>query len=66
MTPKKEAERLIDRFYPMFQSSARHKLIKDCALVAVDEIIKSIGFSPNDAYWREVEDEIKKYNLDND
>ena len=33
---------------------------KQCALIAVDEILSAIGFSVMDEYWIEVKQEIEK------
>ena len=40
MTPKEKAEELVDKFYPMFTNSVRDTLAKQCALIAVDEILE--------------------------
>lgn len=56
MTPKEKAEELILKFirlqepnYNWFHS----KLAKQCALIAVDEIILSAPFEPADTDWDE-------------
>lgn len=66
MTPKEKAEELVDKFYPMFTNSVRDTLAKQCALIAVDEILKSNPIQPlsfmlesealdaGREYWKEV------------
>lgn len=39
MTPKEKANELVDKYYPMFDNSARLSIAKSCALIAVDEIL---------------------------
>lgn len=46
MTPKEKAEELIRRFYSIGAIEC-----KQCALIAVDEIIKSEPRSPSDVDW---------------
>ena len=59
MTPKEKAEELVDKFYPMFTNSVRDTLSKQCALIAVDEIL-NIGCIEV-PYWLEVKQEIESY-----
>lgn len=64
LTPKEKAEELVDKYYPMFDSSARLSIAKSCALIAVDEIIEAIDWhyyeTPNNEieYWEQVKHEI--------
>jgi hypothetical protein len=59
MTPKEKAEELFDKFnnpdrtnYPYYSHNAQQ-----CALIAVDEIIKSNPLEPNDTSdWLQPED----------
>jgi hypothetical protein len=69
MTPKEKAKELFDKFmkpvdglhkYPMCFDTA-----KQCALIAVDEIIKAVPIAPLQLehplyYWQEVKQEIEK------
>lgn len=79
MTPKEKAEELyvkyirtckISEYYPLYMSD--HEISKQCALIAVDEIIKSepsqksmimggvqLRYLAID-YWQEVKQEIEK------
>jgi hypothetical protein len=58
MTPKEKAEKLYNRMLP--KSGVVFKLqAKQCALVAVDEIIKALG-TVDKMYWEEVKQEIEK------
>jgi hypothetical protein len=60
MTPKEKAEELYNKMYDfsIFDESA-----KQCALIAVDEILKicvdSLGLTDLD-YWQDVKEEIEK------
>jgi hypothetical protein len=79
MTPKEKAEELVKVYYKLLPISASFEyslnICKQCALIAVDEILKS---NPNDPYpggyyeteqdrinsciyyWQEVKQEIEK------
>lgn len=50
---KKKAEELVDKFY---------ESAKNCALIAVDEILNNDGFTENDIYLTEFWQEVKKTN----
>ena len=63
MTPKEKAEELLNKFSMPIDG---HKNIyyKQCALIAIDEIMKVVSFY-NDTqaeyyYWEEVQEEIEK------
>jgi hypothetical protein len=79
MTPKEKADELFDKYYSVKWHNGKKvcsmskQAAKDCALIAVDEIIKSSpARSPiNDSsdfmphfkavkYWQEVKEEIEK------
>lgn len=71
MTPKEKAEELFQLYLPYVQSSNYIEEIKDkckqCALIAVDEIIKSNPYEVSKTdmdstidYWKEVKQEIEK------
>ena len=68
MTAKEKAKELVDTFKPNAYIGAcedNDELMelyhsKQCALKAVDEIIKAIGFSTTDEYWQEVKQELEK------
>lgn len=62
MTPKEKAKELFDKMnaivignYPMIFSSS-----KQCALIAVEEIMKEALNRSNFYYWAEVKQEIQK------
>ena len=67
MTPKEKAKELVDKF---IQTNGNAFFAKECALVAVDEIIRLDIFDCNDdwsnqegdtkEYWKEVKQEIEK------
>jgi hypothetical protein len=59
MTPKEKAQELVDRMFDtIFPSYNANELAKQCALIAVDEIL-SIG-CVEVPYWYEVKQEIEK------
>ena len=73
MTPQEKAAELFKRFY-CFPNNSKHKIgyiqfntAKQCALIAVDEIIKTLvelsngefTFIHNVQYWQEVKREIE-------
>ena len=62
MTPKEKAEELYLKYYPWFNDYANPKpAAKQCALIAVDEIIKSkphewdgCDYYTMEDYWKQV------------
>jgi hypothetical protein len=67
MTPKEKAEELYCKYDSLFKAPfKKHQQIKECALIAVDEIINSIVIFDLTAaenqftYWEEVKQEIEK------
>jgi len=65
MTPQEKAVELVNKFYCkkdgiglMFNLNWSNA--KQCALIAVDEILSVIDFSVNDEYWQKVKQEIEK------
>jgi hypothetical protein len=62
MTPKEKAKELFDKMYmvddPMGNYPMCFDTAKQCALIAVDEIIDTPNPMPN--YWQEVKQEIEK------
>lgn len=60
MTPKEKAKELVDKFKELYDYGS---LSKECALIAVDELIElshsSILISTI-KYWKEVKQEIEK------
>jgi hypothetical protein len=69
MTPKEKAKELVSKFLDcevesteMFNAWIDYQLAKQCALIAVVEIIKSInpfGMFLGKDYWEEVKQEIE-------
>lgn len=64
MTAKEKAIELIDKFYSISSFFSDLEDAKQCALIAVDEILKVVSFY-NDTqaeitYWEEVKQEIEK------
>jgi hypothetical protein len=57
MTPKEKADELIRKYYSIGAIE-----VKQCALVAVDEIIKALNsdINPLVNYWYEVKQRIEK------
>lgn len=69
MTPKEKAEELVDKFrsniISFLSDNMKDQNAKQCALIAVDELIKAtenVWFLDGD-YWEEVKQEIK--NIEN-
>ncbi len=70
MTPKEKAQELLDKMYSVRSSSASDITMyfaKQCALIAVDELIKLdydsleyYGELSSTDYWEEVRKEIEK------
>ena len=74
MTPREKAEELYQKYYKSVErlsegyASRYDKTAKQCALIAVDEIIKSHRLClvdkklthPMENYWQEVKTEIEK------
>ena len=64
MTPKEKAIELANKFY--INVMLPQTIAKQCALIAVDEIIKEVDWhdfeTPNKVlnYWQEVKQEIEK------
>ena len=64
MTPKEKAEELVLKFKQLPQEGTvawylSFELSKQCALIAVDEIIKSNAMLPPNLNWLEVKKEIE-------
>lgn len=62
MTPKDKAEELVDEYYQLLGEyifNGHFDIAKECALVAVDELIKQVNHS-DVGYWKEVKNEIEK------
>ena len=59
MTPKQKAAYLIVKY---MSKVVNMQVAKECALVAVDEILNSniIYWTDDDNYWKEVKQEIEK------
>jgi hypothetical protein len=64
MTPKEKSKELFNKYYQKCaDSSYPEYMAKDCALIAVDEILKEVNqnfTSDRYAYWQEVKEEIEK------
>ena len=67
MTPKEKAKELVDKMYMLDDPNGNYPMCfdiaKECALVAVDEIIKSKPYwntQEEFEYWYEVKHEIEK------
>lgn len=76
MTPKEKAKELVRKYYHLFsvelENTIDYREAKNCALIAVDEIIKSnpcyedsdrggnFQWNDNTYYWQEVKQEIDK------
>lgn len=67
MTPKEKAEELVDKYLVLVNGAITFEDVKQCALIAVDEIIEAnpISFDEDEnciakQWWKEVKTEIEK------
>jgi hypothetical protein len=67
MTPKEKAKKLVYKFDDTMEFSTPQRFAKQCALIAVDEIFKTVSMcipyrneSTYSNYWQEVKKEIEK------
>lgn len=62
MTPRKKAEELFEEYEKLLIGVAYKYEIKQCALIAVDEVLKVIYYESKSEhiYWQEVSNEIQK------
>jgi hypothetical protein len=66
MTPKEKAIELSDKFYFISSFFSDSEDAKQCALIAVDEVLDAIviineyDFEPLNEYWQEVKQEVEK------
>ena len=64
MTPKHKAKALVDIYFVLANGFLTFQQVKQCALIAVDEILNSIRKPMTDIeivqYWLEVKQEIEK------
>ena len=73
MTPKEKAAELVEKFKPLcggyWGGKINKAFAKQCALIAVDEILSHITITTNQSgllrdfqkeYWQEVKEEIEK------
>ena len=67
MTPKEKAQELVNKFYmaiPSDEMGLCDEASRQCALIAVDEIIKSSPLDPNDTEeWLQPEDWFSDANI---
>ena len=57
MIPKEKAKKLFDKFYDL---PIIHATAKDCALIAVDEILFEITDEDDISWFKKVKQEIEK------
>ena len=62
MTPKEKAQELVLKYYTIiYHSIHQQQKAKQCALIAVDEILQQILWDKAAVkYWNEVKQEIEK------
>lgn len=63
MTPKEKAQELFDKYWTFIaykiEGSVGRLVIKQCALIAVDEILGFLSYQSHIKYWQEVKQEIE-------
>jgi len=69
MTPKEKSQELFDKYWELntdFDGLVKYELAKQCALIAVDEILKTNPYewdgedlNSTIEYWQEVKQEIE-------
>jgi predicted proteasome-type protease len=63
MTPKEKAEEIFNKYaneiYQRALTVMQYEICKQCALIAVDEIIKSNAMLPPNLNWQKVKKEIE-------
>ena len=62
MTPKDKAKELVWKYLPILElwKENNSNKAKECALIAVNEILKLDIYSSDEYYWQEVKQEIEK------
>jgi hypothetical protein len=62
MEPKEKAEELVDKFiqYTPADSEFEYPYAKQCALIAVEQILEVIDSNYDYEYWDKVKSEIEK------
>ena len=60
MTPKEKAKELVDRYVEIIYPIINTTKVKQCALVAVDEIMSDYQSWVTNEFWLEVKQEIEK------
>jgi hypothetical protein len=59
MTPKEKSINLFNNYVKLLPFGSNVERAKECALIAVDEILKAVE-GKYDEYWLEVKNEIEK------
>ena len=66
MMPKEKAKELVRKYYTFGLNNPAQSFswyeCKECALIAVNEILNVIHTNMEDKYWEEVKQEIENYN----
>ena len=60
MTAKEKAQQLIYAFEAFTDRDNEYEFAKQCALIAVDEILNTDIFSTTETYYKKVKKEIEK------
>ncbi|MDB0059683.1 hypothetical protein N9F18_00850 [bacterium] len=62
MQPKEKASELVFKFMCVSNLEINYSKAKQCALIAVDEVLKEVPkrFDSEEKYWKEVKKEIEK------
>jgi len=61
MTPKEKAQELYDKYeFIYIQNYTSKHEVKQCVLIAIEEILGSMGADRGYAFWTEVKQEIEQ------
>jgi hypothetical protein len=60
MSAKEKAKELVEKFDEILTYLESKAKAKQCALIAVDELLLLITYQPTIDYWNEVKQEIEK------
>jgi hypothetical protein len=63
MKAKEKSQELFDKYWELntdFDGLIKYELAKQCALIAIDEILCFLSYQSHIKFWQEVKQEIEK------